>query len=302
MRDRETGAGAMRMLVVVGVMWGLVHATAPAARADGAPGCLYVNAEAGFVLPYAPDPGSGRCREERAADRVPAHKVFPGSFAECLAHMNDLFGDPGVRERRLVGVGKLGFVYGVNLAGEMGGKVFPEHVFMTYDFSPGKRAARPCVVLGFHTGRPLSDREREALAGFRWIPLEMARLPARARAAGGVYLGRVRMFFPFGYDDRFHVGGSFWVWSPRRCPGCIVQIVVGYGEEPLGCLYDGKPGPFPGVKGSQRLTFPLPPGAEAYEPLDLRYKRTLAYTCGQAMEMYRAAPPPREQGIPFSRR
>ena len=290
----------MKMLGMGVVLWLValpVHGDEGGHRGGG---CLYVNPEAGFVLPAIPG-ADGTCEGGESSRVLPKVQVHPGTLEECLAHMSDLFGDPGVTRRRLVGMGDNGFVYGISFEGVMGGKVYPEHVFMAYDFSPEKRKAKPCVVLGFSTGRPLAPEEASVLRRFRWIPLGMARLPGRARRAAGAYMKKVWMITPFGYSDRFYVGGRFRVWSPRRCPGCIVQIVVGYQEQPLGCLYDGKPGPFPGVTGRNKLTFPLPPGEEPFEPIDVRYKVTLAYTCEQAMEMYRSAPPPPGRRLPHTR-
>ena len=261
--------------------------------------CIHVNPDAGFVLPYAPTSPDGQCDEKKAA--LPDIQVYAGSLEQCLAHMNDMYGDPGVTGRKLVGIGDNGFVQGVSLEGMKGGRVYPQHVLMTYDFREEKRKASPCVILGFPTGKSsLSASETRMLAAFTWLPLGVARSSERARRNVGAFLKGVSMTSSFGYSDRFHVGGTFYVWSPRRCPECIVQIVVGYKERPLGCLYDGKPGPFPGVKRAKQLTFPLPPGEEAYTPLDIRYKITLAYTCEEAMDMYRTSPPPVERAISSS--
>jgi len=288
----------MHRIITLALCMPLAFAYADESR-TGTTGCIFVNPEAGFLLPYAPSAKDGQCDEKNAP--LPDIQVYSGSLEQCLAHMSDMYGDPGVTGRKLVGIGDNGFVQGVNLDGIMGGKVYPQHVLMTYDFREEKRQARPCVILGFSTGKPsLSASETRMLAAFKWLPLGVARLSERDRRNVGAYLKGVSMSSSFGYSDRFHVGGTFHVWSPRRCPECIVQIVVGYKERPLGCLYDGKPGPFPGVTRARQLTFPLPPGEEAYTPLDIRYKITLAYTCEEAMDMYRTSPPPVERAITYS--
>ncbi len=80
------------------------------------------------------------------------------------------------------------------------------------------------------------------------------------------------------------------VWVPKKCPQCITQIILGYHGIPIACVYDGKPGVYPGQFVDHEFVLKgvtLKPN----EHYPLQYKQTLEYTCKDGMEKYRQHPP-----------
>ena len=82
---------------------------------------------------------------------------------------------------------------------------------------------------------------------------------------------------------------NYQIWSRDGCPVCVDQIVVGIGDKAEDCAYDGIPGVHPGRTGTGSFSVTVPSSEGEHE---LRYKRTKAYTCEQAMGIYEASPPP----------
>jgi hypothetical protein len=76
---------------------------------------------------------------------------------------------------------------------------------------------------------------------------------------------------------------DYHVWNPGNCPGCIVQIVPGFGETPITCVYHGIPGVNPGLKGTGSFSFTAPKTEGTYI---VYYTTSLQYTCDDAMAEY----------------
>ena len=61
------------------------------------------------------------------------------------------------------------------------------------------------------------------------------------------------------------------------CPGCIDQIQVGFTNlPPSSCVYNGVPGPFPGVSGTASFTITAPTEPGTYH---LGFDRSQALSC-----------------------
>lgn len=82
------------------------------------------------------------------------------------------------------------------------------------------------------------------------------------------------------------------VWARDGCPGCILQIVVGLDEQPLYCAYNGGPGRYPGVNGSDihTITAPKKPGTYHLMWIDAR-----EYSCEDAKHLYQERPSERKK-------
>ena len=87
---------------------------------------------------------------------------------------------------------------------------------------------------------------------------------------------------------------NYRLWSRDGCPVCVDQVVVGIGDKAEDCAYDGIPGVHPGRTGTGSFSVTVPSSEGEHE---LRYKRTKAYTCEQAMGIYDASPPPADNTI-----
>lgn len=79
--------------------------------------------------------------------------------------------------------------------------------------------------------------------------------------------------------DIFGVDLDYELWNESSCPGCISQIVIGAGNIPLYCVYDGIPGIEPGVSGSAADLL------ETYYPgtFELTWAFDIQYTCADAL-------------------
>jgi hypothetical protein len=76
---------------------------------------------------------------------------------------------------------------------------------------------------------------------------------------------------------------NYEIWNRIGCPACIAQIVIGIGNTPYYCAYNGIPGIYPGVTGSNTnsITSPSIPGT-----YDLMFCGHRCYTCSEAFGEY----------------
>jgi hypothetical protein len=79
------------------------------------------------------------------------------------------------------------------------------------------------------------------------------------------------------------IGFKYSVWTRTGCPGCIVQIILGVGENALNCFYNGSPGAYPGKSGNYSTTINAPKNYGTYY---LYTSYATQYNCSDAMELY----------------
>ena len=84
----------------------------------------------------------------------------------------------------------------------------------------------------------------------------------------------------------FYVSYDFQVFNHPSCPSCITQLVTGLGmagSHGGSCAYNGIPGLFPGVSGSEAVTLFAPEASGTY-PVVVEYH--WQYTCTDALANY----------------